>query len=348
MISGLSALSVQKLYNRNFNQENASEFGDLLSRAQTRTGSAKQFLENLSPEELALVQKAHGLVDKINVSGLSAEGAQNLLSQPDGTGLVDPNNDGIVEVGIARTIHFPPVNSPQYVKDAWEKATEGLSMFDKATMELSMHFQIYGVNIDGLPTKPPLPPERQWSQAGIQALMENAWSNWEFRVNMEGMTDYNRQMQNVYKAFESELQSHWTSGVTVSPHAPVTYVDNPAYQKQTDKSENETAENQTHSSSLIDNINQLLIDARLGIDRKKLEELDDKMKEVENDDSLTPEQKQVKLQALQLQKERMLEEAQKRAVEEEKRKATLNVIQKAGETLSELDIKHKINQRGLL
>jgi hypothetical protein len=92
-------------------------------------GSAKSFLAGLSAQDLMLLQQATGLADRIDVAALSEEGAANLLLEQDGR--VDLNNDGLVEVGAAKTVVFPPVNAPQSVKDAWTAATAGMSDKDK-------------------------------------------------------------------------------------------------------------------------------------------------------------------------------------------------------------------------
>jgi hypothetical protein len=78
----------------------------------------------MSIEDLMLLQKANSLAEPINVSAYSKEGAVNLLSQPDKSDKVDLNNDGIVEIGAAKTIIFPLVNAPNGVTLAWGKATE--------------------------------------------------------------------------------------------------------------------------------------------------------------------------------------------------------------------------------
>lgn len=117
------------------------------------------------------------IASTINVDSLSAEGAQNLLSQPDGSDLVDLNNDGIVEIGESRSIHFPPVNAPLHIKTAWNKATEGMDWAEKASMELALHSMVYGFNINGSGTKDALPPQEQWNKTNIDALSEYANSN---------------------------------------------------------------------------------------------------------------------------------------------------------------------------
>lgn len=101
--------------------------------ASVASGGAKSFLASLSAQDLTLLQQAGGLAEGINVASLSEEGAANLLLTNDNR--VDLNNDGIVEVGAARLITFPPVNAPQSVKDAWEAATAGMS--DKDQMSLT-------------------------------------------------------------------------------------------------------------------------------------------------------------------------------------------------------------------
>jgi hypothetical protein len=91
-------------------------------------GQAKSFLLNLSPEQLSLLQEAHGLVNPVNAGQVSEEGAENLLLSPSHP--VDSNNDGVVDVGQAQITSFPPLNAPQAVKDAWTAATKGLSQED--------------------------------------------------------------------------------------------------------------------------------------------------------------------------------------------------------------------------
>jgi hypothetical protein len=95
-------------------------------------GSAKTFLASLNAQDLMLLQQAAGLADRINVASLSEEGAANLLLEQGSR--VDQNNDGLVEVGAAKTIVFPPVNAPQSVKDAWDAATAGMSEQDRMSL----------------------------------------------------------------------------------------------------------------------------------------------------------------------------------------------------------------------
>ena len=95
-------------------------------------GGAKQFLAALTPQDLTLLQQASGLAECIDVASLSEEGAANLLLANDSR--VDLNNDGLVEVGAARLIAFPPVNAPQAAKEAWEAATAGMSDRDRMSL----------------------------------------------------------------------------------------------------------------------------------------------------------------------------------------------------------------------
>ncbi|MDC8829850.1 hypothetical protein [Alteromonas gilva] len=325
-----SDASVDLLRVRKLNEQDISGFADILANAAQQNGSAKDFLQSLSPEELRLVQKANSLANPIEVNALSKEGAQNLLSQPDGSDLVDLNNDGIVEVGAARTIHFPPVNAPASVKAAWEEATADLAPFDKVTLELTMHHMVYGVNLDipGAVQKTPLPPEQQWNGTNIKRLENYARSNLEFRVNYDGWTPYNQQLKTVYDSFfatigggSSAPQPGFTTEQPAVNNAP-TVIPSDITDAEGDNTANEADEEAPHPNSLLNEVHQLILAARLGIDRQKIKELEKEMEAVRNDTTLSAEQKAEKLQALQQEIEQLIEKARERAVEEEKRKAT--------------------------
>ncbi|NVK54138.1 MAG: hypothetical protein HWE26_00875 [Alteromonadaceae bacterium] len=330
-INAFSEASVNLLKIRQLDQQDISGFADILAQAEQREGSAKDFLQSLSPEELKLVQKANSMAVSINVDSLSAEGAQNLLSQPDGSDLVDLNNDGLVEVGQAFTIRFPPVNAPASVKAAWDEATKDLPPFEKATMELTMHHMIYGTHLDipGAEKKQALPPEQQWNATNIQLLENYARSNLEFRVSYEGWTPYNEQLKAVYDSFFNTLSGGGSAprpGFTTEQpavnNAPtVIPSDTPDSEDDTTSSEADTEAHQP--TSLLNEVHQLILAARLGIDREKIKELEKEMEAVRNDATLSAEQKAEKLQALQQEIEQLIEQARQRAVEEEKRKATL-------------------------
>ncbi|MFT7413826.1 MAG: hypothetical protein ACI9FO_000481 [Methylophagaceae bacterium] len=176
-------------------ESQVSGFASLLKEAQEQQGnniSAKEVLNNMSKSELQLLQTATSLAAPINVKSLSKEGAMNLLAQPDNTGRVDLNNDGIVEVGAARNMVFPPVNAPAYVKDAWDKSTKSMSYFDKATLELNLHLSIYGVEINGIPTKQAPSPEKQWSADNIVEWFATLRSGLERSVQVDGWTGRNK------------------------------------------------------------------------------------------------------------------------------------------------------------
>lgn len=107
--------------------KNKTAFAQIVQRAtkQNAYTSPKSFLRELSPRELAVLQNMHGLTDTIDVEDLSEEGAYNLIMIP-GKG-DDINNDGLVEYGKAVTWSFPEPNASESVKQAWAKATEGMS-----------------------------------------------------------------------------------------------------------------------------------------------------------------------------------------------------------------------------
>jgi len=206
--TGFSTDSMNLLQTRGLSKTQITDFSSLLKEAheqQANNISAKEVLNTMSKSELQLLQTATSLAFPINVNSLSKEGAINLLAQPDKTGLVDLNNDGIVEVGAARNIMFPPVNAPAYVKDAWDKSTEGLSFFDKAVLELNLHISVYGLEINGMPSKQPPLPEEQWSSTNLVEWFASLRSSLKFSVKEEGWTHFNEVQWDFYNKFESLL-----------------------------------------------------------------------------------------------------------------------------------------------
>ncbi|MEP1447421.1 MAG: hypothetical protein ABJK37_15060 [Paraglaciecola sp.] len=312
-----SEKSLNLLSLRQLNNDEIQQFSDILNQAQNTQSSAKDTLQAMTANELALVQKANSLAAPINVSSLSEEGAMNLLSQPDNSDKVDLNNDGIVEVGAARNLIFPPVNAPAYVKAAWENATADMSESDKMMLELRMHIAVFGINIEGGQPKQALSPEQQWSQKGIDDLFTNLRSNLEFRVNLEGWTDQNLMLKGFYERFESAL-NHTSASLLPSAQTKANNTVN-----TTDKVNDDNQPTANESNTIYSNMMQLLLDARMGIDREKLQEIEEKIQKIENNPDLSGKQKQQLIKALQQQKEAIFEEAQRRTVENEKRQALL-------------------------
>jgi hypothetical protein len=208
-VSNLSNESVDLLQIRGRSDQQIIEFATLLDEANSQIGkdvSAKDVLSGLTVAELIMVQKSVGLVDSIDVDSLSTEAAINLLAQPDKTGMIDLNNDGLVEIGAAKMITFPPVNAPVSVQRAWDEATEGMSEQDKMIMQLNMHTMTYGIHIDGVPTQQASSPEDQWSKKGLEQLMENLKSALEFSVSLDGWDRFNLVKNDFYDKFEEALE----------------------------------------------------------------------------------------------------------------------------------------------
>ncbi len=210
MLSSISLTteSVDLLQRRGLSDQQVTDFATLLDDANhqlTDNRSATQVLSGMSADELKLLQTATRRANPIQIDSLSQEGAINLLAQPDKTGMVDLNNDGIVEIGVGKMVTFPPVNAPPQVQDAWDKATENISFFEKSTLQMQMHIATYGLNIEGVPTKEPLPPEQQWSPAGWQKLLEEVRGALDLSVAMDGWTRSNLVKQDFYNKFENQL-----------------------------------------------------------------------------------------------------------------------------------------------
>ena len=208
-ISNLSSDSIGLLQARGQSDQDIVDFAALLDDANQQMEqdiSAKEILSGLTENDLKLVQKSVGLWDDIDVQSLNNEAAINLLAQPDKTGMVDLNNDGIVEIGAGRMVTFPPVNAPESIQLAWDEATEGMSEQDKMVMELHMHIMVYGVQIEGVSTQQAMSPEAQWSEVGIEQLMQRLRDTLEFSVALDGWYRNNLVKKDFYDRFENALE----------------------------------------------------------------------------------------------------------------------------------------------
>jgi hypothetical protein len=105
-------------------QEQADAFEALIHKASKEGGFADPiaFIKGLSSQERKTLQHIHSLAEPIAPGRLSEEGALNLLLPPNQ--LKDIDKNGFVMVGEAKTWFFPPVDAPDEVKAAWDKAVE--------------------------------------------------------------------------------------------------------------------------------------------------------------------------------------------------------------------------------
>lgn len=114
--------------------QNAQSFispGGKITDRDGKAQSAKETLLTLNSQALEILQNNAHLANAIRPENLSEEGAANVLNGKDH--YIDLNNDGLVEVGEAKLMIFPPLNSPKSVKDAWDAATAGMDKGDKLT-----------------------------------------------------------------------------------------------------------------------------------------------------------------------------------------------------------------------
>jgi hypothetical protein len=128
-----------------------ANYAAILDRAYSAGGMTEpaRFLQSLSPQELGVVQRIHGLAEPIDAASVSREGAYNLLL-PEGYS-ADFNGDDVIEVGAARTLRFPPADAPAAFLDAWAGATRGMGEMDIATYGLVMFTSMHTLGIDDAP-----------------------------------------------------------------------------------------------------------------------------------------------------------------------------------------------------
>ena len=315
----LTPTSIDYLNRRELSQQEISEFGNLLQQVNNDTTlnkhSSKQILSQLTPEQLALLKKANSLADDINVASLSEEGATNLLRQPDFSDRVDLNNDGIVEVGIGKSLVFPPVNAPEYVKSAWQASTAGMSESDVMQLQLSMHISVFGLAIAGQQATDNPTPEQQWSPQGVADLFSHLWSGLDFAVSRDGWTTHNNMLRDFYSRFEQALsQSHNSFSSNAMPDA-----DAHAEQQTTPPS----AETPLSSQRMAE-LMQALLDAKMGLDRKKLEQIEQRIEAINANTQLDSQQKSQLLEQLEQLKQAVFKQAEQKLLEDEKRKMQLS------------------------
>lgn len=78
-----------------------------------------------------------------------------------------------------------------------------------------------------------------------------------------------------------------------------------AQSKATSSEEVEKSE----KSSRFDKIMQSILDQRTGVDREKLDEINEKIKEIENNKNMSPEEKYKAIEILEKKKEKIIEES---------------------------------------
>lgn len=190
---------VDRSVNAGIGIDNQARFAAVLNKAYASDAmdDPQKFLLSLSMQEMEALRINHGLADTIHVGGLSSEGASNLLL-PRGYSL-DLNNDGLEEIGAARTMSFPPRDAPAEFVGKWREIAADMDPGDEMMYVFEMHHAIYGFHLDGQPARePPATDQMSTYRSAIQNLLENVEVS--KRYNTEEWYDRN-------KAFYSSLKA---------------------------------------------------------------------------------------------------------------------------------------------
>lgn len=135
------------MYMRGVSNEDRQRFNEIVQDAAENGGynDPLGYIKSLSRDDIDVLQRVHSLAEPKGVIGVTTEeGAFNLLLPQ--SQQVDTNDDAIVERGLAKTFVFPPVNSPQAVKDAWDEATAGMT--EKERMLATAPFMAVSVAVN--------------------------------------------------------------------------------------------------------------------------------------------------------------------------------------------------------
>ncbi len=192
---------------RDLSVESGNQYAAILNRAYSSgaMNDPQRFLQSLSSDELHVVQEQHGLADAIQPQQVSAEGAYNLLL-PTGYSM-DFNKDGIDEVGIARTMHFPPNDAPPEFLKAWNDTTATMSGGDIMSYGLLIHGNLYGLSVDDSVTPTSLRPAD--SNNSYEQIISNFLAYLESFKNSIPEEQYKKD-----KAFFTTLQTHLQQNLT--------------------------------------------------------------------------------------------------------------------------------------
>lgn len=162
-------------------QDNA-RYQAILEKAQKANASnnPQEFLASLSQSDYQFLNKIHNLAVISRPQDLTYEGALNLILP---TSLQqDTNNDGMVNVGKAYTLKFPPPNAPENVKKAFSEATKNMSAEEKMDLQASFLPYLLSANArsDGTFAQPgdedfknPFAKERFSYMNSVKSMLEN-------------------------------------------------------------------------------------------------------------------------------------------------------------------------------
>lgn len=193
---------------RGLSNDDIKEFRDILQQYEESGKDAKEFLKSLDYNQKDLVKRANSygtnFTDR-DIDSWTDEGAENMLREQDWRFSVDLNNDGIVDHGAAETFVFPPPNSPDVVKDAWDIMAD--SMTEKEQMLFTMRF--LPLRLEGYPDATTIPgynlgrdgfPEGEegWLDL-LDAVYESEEDNLKYNPDMQSKENSKKMMGHLTK-----------------------------------------------------------------------------------------------------------------------------------------------------
>ena len=127
-------------------KEKFEEIYEKAKDADVKVSTAKEFVSNLSHDELRTVRIYASLADDINIDALTDEGAYNLLVHM--YEKYDFNNDGFVMDGEAKGLALLPNHMDDEAKRTWVKAMNSMDSDKSALMVISFGFNMEAINRD--------------------------------------------------------------------------------------------------------------------------------------------------------------------------------------------------------
>jgi len=164
-------------------KEKFEEIYEKAKEADVKVSTAKEFVSNLSQDELRTVRIMASLADAINVDALSDEGSYNLLVHM--YEKYDFNNDGFVMNGEAKGLSLLPNHVDDEAKRTWVKAMNSMGSDKGALIVIS-----FGFNMEAI-TREIAQHMSKMPDAQLAKLQENATFNIKSWINETLSKPYN-------------------------------------------------------------------------------------------------------------------------------------------------------------
>ena len=161
--------------------------------------------------------------------------------------------------------------------------------------------------------------------ASFEALMTLSTHGYEFRSHLPGNTT--NQAMNLIAQTEQQLDTSRRHGSpTELLEKQLTLLKSLLGEQGAARQTRQSSTTHLDSEKWLDNMLKNVLDSRMGVDRKKLKEIEEKIEAIANDPSLSDAQKATLIETLEEQKQALIRKMAEEAVEMEKQRNTVESL----------------------